>query len=65
MMLSFSACSSRVNSNAIACPTYFNYTHERQITVKDELINCPKCAEVIEFLKDYHVVREQIKVCKK
>ena len=61
------ACST-ANINSLSCPTYFEYSKEKQIAVANEISVDGKCAmpNTCDMLVDYlGQVRPQIKVCKK
>lgn len=49
-----------------ACPPVKAYRAQRQQQVRAELKACgPKCAAVSDWIKDYYVLRQQVRACRK
>jgi len=61
------ACST-ANINSLSCPTYFEYSKEKQKAIAGEIAVDGKCVmpNTCDVLVDYfEYVRPQIKVCQK
>lgn len=61
-MLVLSSCSTKANFNSLACPDVVTYAPEIQKKAAEEL-SYP-VPTLSDFMKDYHVMREQARVCK-
>ncbi len=49
-----------------ACPPVKAYSAQRQRAVRDELRSCgPACKGVAGWIRDYHVLRQQVRACRK
>jgi len=64
MMTSLTACSAtEISSEPTLCPVPVAYSRAFQVRMADELATLPGDSAVREAMKDYKVLRDQVRAC--
>lgn len=58
-----SACSTTISKPVFVCPTVKEYTKEFREKAVSELDLLPVPSSIEEMIKDYSVLRKQVKIC--